>query len=390
MEVEEFLNYYNVALKELEEYVRIRRYNDTPYQQKTPKIAMNDLKNTLKPFIDTLDINKIRKYFNKNKFEIEYLSIYIKYRYLLYFYKDYIDKKYEEDKKTLALWKIEANEKNNRKFSHIPLEYWIPRSKNRLMIFTNKEEPKNIRLCEYMPKNFPNFEHDELFTHEQDNEEIIIGINNLLYENKFNIKVDCEDFKFVKVDSIFLNEKSFKKFKKFTGCKVSFGSDGYIHNLYNYIYDNEIINFLEEYKDYFYSCDMNLIYEFFEKTNMKIKYIVSDKYRRFYFDMYGVYGNDCETTVIYNDGDYRKCFDYDEIFKMRDDYDICVEINFEHVNYDEDKNIYYQTLYDKWDPIYESLMDEEEINDFGNKESKRIYIYYSKNASIFTPCYDVY
>lgn len=341
--------------RKLENYICNRTYKDTPYEKGIPTSVLENLrKEVIKPFFKTLDFNAIYQYFKKKKLEASKLISYIEYRYLRFYYFDYLKKLYEDSKK-FPYFYLKCN----------PLYHETPKN----LYITYQEYPKNFIHVENTLNNVPNFEHDKLFAKEKKARENIedlksVGISleqkkeKLLWQNGYIV-----------VENIPLLEN-------FLGISITHKNEYALYNLYDYIYDKEILDFLEKYHTYLHDPTLSSIEEFYKKTKMKVRVVVSDKYRGFTFDRYGIIGTDCFGRQTYIYGDYLKdmMHDWEEYERKDEDYDLRVIFEVEHIDYDEE-GIYYQDVYDKWDPLYEDAMEEEEKEKFTNEESEKNYLF---------------
>lgn len=165
-------------------------------------------------------------------------------------------------------------------------------------------------------------------------------------------------------------------FENFLGISITHKNEYELYNLYDYIYDKEILDFLEKYHRHLHNPTFSSIEEFYQKTKMKLKIVVSDKYREFTFDRYGILGTDMLGRQNYIYGDYAKdmMHNWEEYKRKEEAYDLRVIFEVEHIDYD-DVGIYVQDVYDKWDPIYEDGMEEEEKEEYTNEESEKNYLF---------------
>lgn len=340
------------AIEELEEFICLRRYKNSPYEFKVPKEVLKEINDTkIKELIDTINISKIERYFKRNNIASTKLGIYLKYRYLLLNYYDYIKELYDNSKRApyFYLQNLSEEEYNLAKKGYY-LSY--------------RKYPSDFKVVENTIKHIPNFEHDEIFINPKkvaENLEDLTGI-------------DLNNNNFLYIDTMIVGNE--ENFKKITGLKnYRYSKDGMeCYNLYKFIYSKEIKAFLEKYDYYFKNCNLEVIKEFYEKTGLKLKYVIEDKYRRFNFDIYGIHGTDMFGTDYYNEGDYAK-YEYDKWDNMQDDYDLRIWITVAHIDYDDEDNIYYQNIYDVWDSYYEDAIDEEEKQELSGEESEKIYLF---------------
>lgn len=341
------------AIQELEEFICLRRYKNSPYEFFVPKEVLKEINDTkIKELIATLNIPKIEKYLKRNNISVNKLGTYLKYRYLLLNYYDYIKELYEDSKRASYFYLKNLSDE----------EYDLVKKGKYL---SYHEYPSNFQVVENTIKRIPFFEHDELFPNSKEEvenlQDLVTGINL----NKNN---------FLYIDTMIVGNE--KNFKKLTGLRnYCYSKDGIeCYNLYNFIYSKEIKDFLKKYDFYFKNCNLKSIQEFYKKTGLKLKYVIEDKYRLFNFDIYGIHGTDIFGTDYYNEGDYAK-YEYDKWDDMQDDYDLRIWINVAHIDYDEEHNVYFQNIYDVWDSYYEDAMDEEEKQELSGEESEKIYLF---------------
>ncbi len=339
------------AIEELEEFICLRRYKNSPYEFEVPKEVLKEINDTkIKELIDTLDIPKIEKYFKRNNIATSKLGTYLKYRYLLLNYNDYIKELYDNSKRAPYFY-----------LQNLSKEDYALAQKGKYL--SCHEYPNNFKVIENTIKHIPNFEHDEIFINPKEvveNLEDLTGIdlnNNFLY-----------------VDTLIVGNE--ENFKKITGLKnYRYSKNGMeCYSLYKFIYSKEIKDFLEKYDYYFKNCNLEVIKEFYDKTGLKLKYVIEDKYRRFNFDIYGIHGTDMFGTDYYNEGNYAK-YEYDKWDDMQVDYDLRIWITIAHIDYDDEDNVYYQKIYNVWDSYYEDAMDEEEKQELSGEESEKIYLF---------------
>lgn len=349
-----FKTEYDKAIRKLEDFIIKRQYKKTPYEIELPNRVRRELKIVkIKPVLEILNIKKIKSYFNKNKIPINNLSIYLEYRYLLFYYYKNVKELYDNSKKCPYFYL------RNFKFN--------PDKK----IYTSyKIYPNDFELVINTVNNIPNFEHDMLFNQFNFNEEIIN-----LNDNGIKLEFKYEKYKFLDNGYLIVGDNK-EKFLKYLNVSklITERKDGICYNLYDYIYHSKIMAFLENNKIYFHNCDLKLIKEFYKNTGLKLKYVVEDKYRLFNFDIYGIHGTDIFGTDYFNEGVYAN-YEYDKWDEMQDDYDLRIWFKVAHIDYDDNENIYYQNIYNKWEPYYEDGLDEEEKLDFTGEESENIYLY---------------
>ena len=235
-----------------------------------------------------------------------------------------------------------------------------------------KKYPKNFIHVENTLLNVPKFEYEELFCKEND-----------LLEHLYDLEQDGLSFSSLLEKNLFIqtgyivveNIEALESYLEMTIVRMDEYS---LYNLYDYIYDQKLKDFLEENHYYFHNCTLEVIKEFYAKTHLKLKYCVYDKYRRFTFDCYGILGTGGFGEDIYTYGKYAEDMLSDQYWenydKMKEDCDLRIVMEVQHIDYDEE-GIYYQNYYDKWDPLYEDAMEEEEKAEFTNKEGKKIYLF---------------
>ncbi len=350
------------ALQELEEFICTRRYKGSPYEMGVPKKVLKEIHDTkIQELVDTLDFSKIEKYFKKNQIENSKLGTYLNYRYLLHNYEKEVKDLYISSKKSPYFY-----------FFGLSKEEYKMVGKGKYLSYD--AYPSNFQMVENTLKRVPVFEHDEIF---KDPREIL---ENIKTSKRLGIHPTISKNNFLYVDTLFVgNPAEFKRKTGLKGYKFYNSKKDSPHyrdsyNLYEFIYSEEIKQFLKTYDYYFKNCHPKIIQEFYQKTGLKLQYLVKDKYRYFYFDIYGVQGTDLFGRDCYDAGEYAK-FEYEKWDDMLNDYDLRIIVNVAYVDYDDDKNIYYQFVHDVWDPYYEDGMSEEEKQELSGEESDRIYLF---------------
>lgn len=354
MKDKSFKNEYDKAIGCLEKFIINRQYESTPYEIQLPSKIRKEIKqNKIMPVLEKLNIRKVKTYFEKNKIALENLAIYLEYRYLLFYYYERVKELYINSKKYYGLGLHNVKYDSNRK------------------IYTSyKLYPTDFELVINTVNNIPNFEYDNLFG----STNIFDKISDLK-DSGIHIELNYDNYKFLENGYLMVGNKKEKLLNFLKVSKlITESKKGNRYNLYDYIYNPEIMDFLEKYKDYFHNCNLNMIKDFYQKTGLKLKYVVEDKYRIFNFDIYGVHGSDTFASDCFDEGIYAN-FEYEKWKEMQEDYDLCLWFEVAHIDYDDKRNVYYQNVYDKWDPYYEEDMAEEEQLEFTGKESEKIYLY---------------
>lgn len=165
----EVLNLYQIQDKEwlqelkvlefyLENYICNRIYKNTPYEKGVPTKVLEQIrKEYIRPFFKTLDFKAIYQYFKKQKLKSSKLTSYIEYRYLRFYYFDYLKNLYE-DSKACPYFYLKCN----------PLYHETPKN----LSITYQKYPKNFIHVENTLNNVPNFEKDKLFSKEKKQKKI--------------------------------------------------------------------------------------------------------------------------------------------------------------------------------------------------------------------------